>query len=77
MKGNSTSAGRLCVWSQTNPNDDPDKFKDFQSYREALQLQCRAGNPGVLQWTPDRKHIKYGLLPELCKLQHGLEDSGC
>jgi len=54
MKGNSTSAGRLCVWSQTNPNDDPDKFKDFQSYREALQLQCRAGNPGVLQWTPDR-----------------------
>lgn len=34
------TAGRLCLWSQTEDTRDPDKYDNFTSYRQTLKLKC-------------------------------------
>ncbi|CAG0891716.1 unnamed protein product [Cyprideis torosa] len=48
-----TGFGRACEWKE-----DPDRparlFRSFGAYQRSLTLQCKDGQPGIVQWTPDR-----------------------
>ncbi len=46
------TVGRLCLWAQIYPEENPNDFPDIQSYRERLHLTCDRGEAGVFQWTP-------------------------
>ncbi|VDK51238.1 unnamed protein product [Anisakis simplex] len=48
------TAGRLCVWSQDNTEDDPDKYDNFIEYRRTLRLKCEEENEAaILRFTPN------------------------
>lgn len=52
--GPTSNVGRLCLWSQDNAEDDPDKFEQFPDYRQTLTLKCASdGSAGTFTWTPD------------------------
>lgn len=48
-----TATGRLCEWKE-DPNRPSSLFTSFGAYQRSLSLQCQEGQPGILQWTPDR-----------------------
>lgn len=48
-----TGTGRLCHWTHTGESD-ADDFESFGAYQRTLQLKCDVGEPGVIQWTPDK-----------------------
>ncbi|KAH7981787.1 hypothetical protein HPB52_001097 [Rhipicephalus sanguineus] len=48
-----TAVGRLCEW-QLPLGEQPDEYNSFEQFRQRLQLQCQAGSPAYLRWTPDR-----------------------
>ncbi|CAG9759702.1 unnamed protein product [Ceutorhynchus assimilis] len=45
--------GRLCHWTQTG-DKDADDFESFGAYQRTLQLKCDSGEPGIIQWKPDK-----------------------
>ena len=47
-----TATGRLCRWKE-DPGQPADSHGSFGSYQRTLKLDCEAGQPGILQWTPD------------------------
>uniref|UniRef100_A0A158R4J2 Protein Skeletor n=1 Tax=Syphacia muris TaxID=451379 RepID=A0A158R4J2_9BILA len=48
------TAGRLCLWSQTNDTRDPDKYDKFTSYRQTLKLHCdKSPKTATFTFTPD------------------------
>ncbi|KAL1423244.1 hypothetical protein MTO96_021225 [Rhipicephalus appendiculatus] len=48
-----TAVGRLCEW-QLPLGEQPDEYNSFEQFRQRLNLQCQAGSPAYLRWTPDR-----------------------
>jgi hypothetical protein len=49
-----TGTGRLCNW-KSDPNQPPaDEFASFGAYQRTLSLECDQGEPGIVQWTPDK-----------------------
>lgn len=48
-----TGVGRLCHWTHQG-DTDADDFESFGTYQRTLELKCDQGEPGVLQWTPDK-----------------------
>jgi hypothetical protein len=49
-----TGTGRLCNW-KSDPNQPPaDEFASFGAYQRTLTLECEQGEPGIVQWTPDK-----------------------
>jgi len=49
-----TGTGRLCNW-KPDPNQPPaDEFASFGAYQRTLTLECDQGEPGIVQWTPDK-----------------------
>ncbi|KAJ3643944.1 hypothetical protein Zmor_026624 [Zophobas morio] len=48
-----TGTGRLCHWTQQG-DLEADDFESFGAYQRTLELKCDQGEPGVIQWTPDR-----------------------
>ncbi|VDM38567.1 unnamed protein product [Toxocara canis] len=47
------TAGRLCLWSQDNTEDDPDKYNSFIEYRRSLRLKCdESSRAAVFTFTP-------------------------
>jgi len=46
--------GRLCEWKE-DPLRPANSFTSFGGYQRALSLNCREGQPGIVQWTPDRR----------------------
>ncbi|KAL3173630.1 hypothetical protein MRX96_041453 [Rhipicephalus microplus] len=47
-----TAVGRLCEW-QLPLGEQPDEYNSFEQFRQRLKLQCQAGSPAHLRWTPD------------------------
>ncbi|TRY81057.1 hypothetical protein TCAL_09448 [Tigriopus californicus] len=47
------ATGRLCEWKE-DPSEPADGFTSFGGYQRSLTLQCEEGQPGIIQWTPDR-----------------------
>ena len=45
--------GRLCHWTHQGETDAED-FESFGAYQRTLELKCDKGEPGVIQWTPDK-----------------------
>lgn len=48
-----TGTGRLCHWTQQG-DLEADDFESFGAYQRTLELKCDQGEPGVIQWTPDK-----------------------
>ncbi|XP_017786521.1 PREDICTED: protein Skeletor, isoforms B/C-like isoform X1 [Nicrophorus vespilloides] len=48
-----TGVGRLCHWTHQG-DSDADDFESFGAYQRTLELKCDQGEPGVIQWTPDK-----------------------
>jgi len=48
-----SATGRLCEWKE-DPRQSADRFSSFGAYQRSLSLNCQEGQPGILQWTPDR-----------------------
>ncbi|XP_018574993.1 protein Skeletor, isoforms B/C-like, partial [Anoplophora glabripennis] len=48
-----TGTGRLCHWTHTG-DAEADDFDSFGAYQRTLELKCDPGEPGVIQWTPDK-----------------------
>lgn len=48
-----TGTGRLCHWTHQG-DKDADEFDSFGAYQRTLELRCDEGEPGVIQWTPDK-----------------------
>lgn len=48
-----TGTGRLCEWKE-DPSEPAELSRSFGAYQRTLSLQCQKGQPGILQWTPDR-----------------------
>ncbi|KAB7495687.1 Protein Skeletor, partial [Armadillidium nasatum] len=48
-----TASGRLCEWKE-DINQPASGFSSFGAYQRSLTLDCQEGQPGILQWTPDR-----------------------
>nr|XP_022902500.1 protein Skeletor, isoforms B/C [Onthophagus taurus] len=48
-----TGTGRLCHWTHQG-DKDADDFESFGAYQRTLELKCDQGEPGVIQWTPDK-----------------------
>ncbi|XP_063233288.1 protein Skeletor, isoforms D/E-like [Bacillus rossius redtenbacheri] len=49
-----TGTGRLCNWTPDQQQPPADEFASFGAYQRTLSLECDEGEPGVVQWTPDR-----------------------
>lgn len=51
----STAVGRLCVWlpSDINLIRKAESHQSFAQFRSKLDYSCVAGEPGVVQWTPN------------------------
>lgn len=47
------ATGRLCEWKE-DPRQPAFLFSSFGAYQRSLSLNCQEGQPGILQWTPDR-----------------------
>lgn len=48
-----TGVGRLCHWTHQG-DSEADDFESFGAYQRTLELKCDQGEPGVIQFTPDR-----------------------
>uniref|UniRef100_A0A6P7FTC9 Protein Skeletor, isoforms B/C isoform X1 n=1 Tax=Diabrotica virgifera virgifera TaxID=50390 RepID=A0A6P7FTC9_DIAVI len=48
-----TGVGRSCYWTPTS-DMDADDFPSFGAYQRSLELKCDQGEPGFIQWTPDK-----------------------
>merc|ERR1712150_214247 len=48
-----SGTGRLCEWRE-DPQQPADRFSSFGAYQRSLTLDCQEGQPGIIQWTPDR-----------------------
>ncbi|KAK5644469.1 hypothetical protein RI129_005769 [Pyrocoelia pectoralis] len=48
-----TGVGRLCHWTQQG-DKEADDFESFGAYQRTLELKCDHGEPGVIQFTPNR-----------------------
>merc|ERR1712241_1314433 len=48
-----TGIGRLCEWREA-PQQPAETFSSFGAYQRSLTLDCKEGQPGIIQWTPDR-----------------------
>lgn len=48
-----TAIGRLCEWKE-DTRKPSHFFNSFGAYQRSLSLNCEEGQPGILQWTPDR-----------------------
>ena len=48
-----TGIGRLCEWKE-DPSEAGQNHKSFGSFQRSIALDCQEGQPGILQWTPDR-----------------------
>ena len=48
-----TGLGRLCEWKE-DPNEAGQDHKSFGSFQRSLSLDCQEGQPGIMQWTPDK-----------------------
>lgn len=48
-----TGVGRLCHWIHQG-DQEADEFDSFGAYQRTLELKCDPGEPGVIQWTPDK-----------------------
>ncbi|KAL0103122.1 hypothetical protein PUN28_017449 [Cardiocondyla obscurior] len=46
--------GRLCNWLPDPNAPEADTFDSFGAYQRILTLQCDPGEPGFVQWTPDK-----------------------
>lgn len=47
-------AGRLCLWSPDNAEDNADNYEQFVDYRRTLRLKCApGGSAGRFTWTPE------------------------
>lgn len=44
--------GRLCHWTHQG-DKEADDYESFGAFQRSLELKCDAGEPGVIQWTPD------------------------
>ena len=49
-----TGVGRLCNWTPDPKQPPADEFASFGAYQRTLTLECDEGEPGVVQWTPDK-----------------------
>ncbi|XP_037092885.1 protein Skeletor, isoforms B/C-like [Pollicipes pollicipes] len=49
-----TAGGRLCEWLQSAEGQSAGTLGSFGAFQRTLQLDCEEGQPGILQWTPDR-----------------------
>lgn len=43
----------MCHWTHQG-DSDADDFESFGAYQRTLELKCDQGEPGVIQWTPDK-----------------------
>ncbi|KAB0794806.1 hypothetical protein PPYR_11645 [Photinus pyralis] len=48
-----TGVGRLCNWTPQGDRE-ADDFESFGAYQRTLELKCDQGEPGVIQFTPNR-----------------------
>ena len=50
-----TASGRLCLWKHQNGADRrlDDTFSSFERYRNSLKLECKEGEPAILEVTPN------------------------
>ncbi|KAJ8942165.1 hypothetical protein NQ318_002555 [Aromia moschata] len=48
-----TGTGRLCHWTLTGDRE-ADDYESFGAFQRHLELKCDKGEPGVVQWTPDK-----------------------
>lgn len=48
-----SATGRLCEWKEDD-KQPANFFTSFGAYQRSLSLFCQEGQPGILQWTPDR-----------------------
>jgi len=50
-----TSFGRLCAWLPSSVNDirKAETHQSFAQFRAKLNYTCLAGQPGIVQWTPN------------------------
>ena len=48
-----SATGRLCEWKE-DEKQPANFFTSFGAYQRSLSLFCQEGQPGILQWTPDR-----------------------
>ncbi|XP_057657689.1 protein Skeletor, isoforms B/C isoform X1 [Diorhabda carinulata] len=48
-----TGTGRLCNWVATG-DLDADDYPSFGAYQRSLELKCDPGEPGFIEWTPNK-----------------------
>lgn len=61
-----TGIGRLCNWTPDAGGPSADEFASFGAYQRTLTLVCDHGDPGIVQWTPDKDTpdtVYYQVLP--------------
>merc|ERR1719297_257693 len=49
-----SATGRLCEWKE-DVKKPASRFTSFGAYQRSLSLYCQEGQPGIVQWTPDRR----------------------
>jgi len=49
-----SATGRLCEWKE-DVKKPANRFTSFGAYQRSLSLYCQEGQPGIVQWTPDRR----------------------
>ncbi|XP_034178877.1 LOW QUALITY PROTEIN: DM13 and DOMON_DOH domain-containing protein skeletor [Osmia lignaria lignaria] len=49
-----TGVGRLCNWVPDQNQPPADDFSSFGAYQRTLTLVCDHGDPGIVEWTPDK-----------------------
>nr|XP_031843267.1 protein Skeletor, isoforms B/C isoform X1 [Nomia melanderi] len=49
-----TGTGRLCNWVPDQNQPLADEFSSFGAYQRTLTLECDPGDPGIVEWTPDK-----------------------
>ncbi|XP_015110834.1 protein Skeletor, isoforms B/C [Diachasma alloeum] len=49
-----TGYGRLCQWVHDSNAPGADEYASFGAFQRTLSLKCNPGEPGIIQWTPDR-----------------------
>lgn len=48
------TVGNLCMWTQENPEDNPDTYNTFAEYRNTLKLKCDESiPPAIFKFTPN------------------------
>ncbi|XP_063979976.1 protein Skeletor, isoforms B/C isoform X2 [Diachasmimorpha longicaudata] len=49
-----TGYGRLCRWVHDENAPEADDYASFGAFQRTLSLKCNPGEPGIVEWTPDR-----------------------